>query len=95
MSLFACTFLFSEFELPLNFIFPHLSRTQDRLLTTDELWNSHELLIGTHAHRKHGTTPPHKLQDALDKRHHAHDHDDDGKTARSARTGDGDTHDEL
>jgi hypothetical protein len=92
MSLSARTFFVREFRLPPDPLFP---RPQDRLLTVDELWNSHEQLIGTHAHRKHGTTPPHMLQDALDKRHHAHDHDGDEKTAHSARTGDGDTHDEL
>lgn len=77
--------------------FPMHYRFQDGQLTSDELWHNHEVLIGTHASRQHGTTPLHKLKNVLDARHdHANgdDHAHGGHAQRPAHGGDQD-HDEL
>lgn len=77
-------------------IFQVVDDNKDGMLTIEELWNNHEHLIGSHASRQHGATPPHKIQDALERRHHQHDHDgeNNGGGGSSGPAHD-DAHDEL
>lgn len=72
---------------PLSFSPP----VQDNFLTTDELWRNHEQFIGSHHDRRHGSTPPHKVADALEARHHRDDHAHGHSHAAHAD----DKHDEL
>jgi Ca2+-binding EF-hand superfamily protein len=54
-------------------IFEVADSNKDDKLTVNELWDTHEHFIGTHHDRQHGTTPPHKIADALERRHHRDD----------------------